>query len=613
MKADVLSNAGYTLDLSTQVWRRPGFDGIDYSDGDDIENRLLSIVSSAEDVGIFSPELQAACTDWPSRYHLSPARANLLRPIANQLKGDVLELGAGCGAITRFLGESGANVLALEGSARRALIARRRTRDLNNVAVVVDDIGQANIGQRFDVVTLIGVLEYAALFDDSETPAQCLLERCRDWLKPDGVLILAIENQLGLKYFAGAPEDHLGQPNYGLENRYNVGEPKTYGRVELVDLLRSARLPAHQWFAPFPDYKLPAAVISEAGLANSAFDAASLAAQTVGSDPQLPAGLVFQPERVWETVFRNGLGLDLANSFLLLAGANQVPGASSGNLVLGWHYNTGRAAAYCKETVFWQRNDRAIEAVCTKLMPAVAEPPEAQSGPLKFELAPSSDYIQGRLLWMDFVELMGRDDWSLQSIGKFFRQYLEMVNQLAALRGMAALPSDLEGLVDGRCFDWIPKNIILTATGDLNLIDEEWSYRPPLPLRFLLFRAMSASLVDTTLIGTGLHAPSLTPKQWVIGVMAEIFGEPMSELQFADLFAREVAVQQQVRGGLFDISAAGAWFDTPLRHKPRRLVTANQVFDAQVRDLEKSLDLVLSSRAWACTRPLRALHQYLRR
>ena len=38
-----------------------------------------------------------------------------------------------------------------------------------------------------------------------------MLQRVRSLLKPEGKLIVAIENQLGLKYFAGAPEDHLGQ------------------------------------------------------------------------------------------------------------------------------------------------------------------------------------------------------------------------------------------------------------------------------------------------------------------------------------------------------------------------------------------------------------------
>uniref|UniRef100_UPI0013D6EEFD class I SAM-dependent methyltransferase n=1 Tax=Pseudomonas viridiflava TaxID=33069 RepID=UPI0013D6EEFD len=131
------------------------------------------------------------------------------------LKGkSVLEIGAGCGAISRYLGEAGAEVLALEGSPRRAAIAASRTRDLDNVTVLSERFDDFNIDQQFDVITLVGVLEYASMFSADADPAYGMLNRVRKLLKPDGHLFIAIENQLGLKYFAGAPEDHLGIAMY---------------------------------------------------------------------------------------------------------------------------------------------------------------------------------------------------------------------------------------------------------------------------------------------------------------------------------------------------------------------------------------------------------------
>jgi len=168
--------------------------------------------------------------DWPSLYHLSGTRANILRPFQRTLAGaDVLEIGAGCGAITRYLGECGTNVLALEGSPRRAAIARSRTRDLENVTVLAERFDRLQCDCKFDVITLIGVLEYANLFTSGENPPLAMLERVRSLLKPEGKLIIAIENQLGLKYFAGASEDHLGQPMVGIEGRYRKDQPQTWG------------------------------------------------------------------------------------------------------------------------------------------------------------------------------------------------------------------------------------------------------------------------------------------------------------------------------------------------------------------------------------------------
>ena len=246
-----LIESGYVLDEVTNVWARAGYRGIDYSDGDEVEERIAAIINEATDLSILSTDLRQHCTDWPSLYHLTSARANILRPFEADLRGDVLEIGAGCGAITRFLGECGGNVLALEGSPRRAAIAKSRVRDLPNVAVVSDELNQFRHDRQFDVITLIGVLEYANLFNAGVNPALTMLEQVYSLLKPDGRLIIAIENQFGLKYFAGAPEDHLTIPMYGIEGRYRREQPQTFGRQALARVLAQAGFACSEFLRRF--------------------------------------------------------------------------------------------------------------------------------------------------------------------------------------------------------------------------------------------------------------------------------------------------------------------------------------------------------------------------
>lgn len=208
----LLENSGYQFEPASKIWLKPSYASIAYSDGDEVEERLARIIGQATDLSVLSTQLSQNSTDWPSLYHLSSSRANILRPFETILSGaDVLEIGAGCGAITRYLGEQCSNVIALEGALRRAAIARSRTRDLGNVEVVGDRFNEFSCEHKFDVVTLIGVLEYANMFTPSDQAARAMLERVRTFLKPGGKVIIAIENQLGLKYFAGAPEDHLCQ------------------------------------------------------------------------------------------------------------------------------------------------------------------------------------------------------------------------------------------------------------------------------------------------------------------------------------------------------------------------------------------------------------------
>ena len=109
------------------VWALPGeAESFEYSDGDAEEENLESILTSATNLSSLSLELEEKHNDWTSEYHLSPLRANLLRYLDLTHKKTALELGCGCGALTRYLGEQGLAVDAVEGSQRRANLAKIR-------------------------------------------------------------------------------------------------------------------------------------------------------------------------------------------------------------------------------------------------------------------------------------------------------------------------------------------------------------------------------------------------------------------------------------------------------------------------------------------------------
>src|SRR5580704_5498762 len=207
----------YHFDSAFHLFRPLDGGDFSYSDGAEAESRLLTVVTSANDRSTFSPELTASITDCVSEYHLSKSRHCLLRPLGIQAGNKVLELGCGCGAITRFLGEIGADVVAVEGSLARAHIAAERCRDLANVRIIVDDLLRFETEERFDFILLIGVLEYAAVFSDYANPFEHYLRAVAHLLGPDGKLVVAIENKVGLKYFNGCGEDHVGAPFFGVQ------------------------------------------------------------------------------------------------------------------------------------------------------------------------------------------------------------------------------------------------------------------------------------------------------------------------------------------------------------------------------------------------------------
>ncbi|WP_273828213.1 MULTISPECIES: glycosyltransferase [Pseudomonas] len=505
---------GYTRDEQTGVWVRSDYQGIAYSDGDVTENKLSAIIRDAEDVSVLSEELPQHCTDWATLYHLSPTRGNILRPFEHLLKGKILEIGAGCGAISRFLGESGAQLLSLEGSPRRAAIAASRTRGLKNVTVLAERFDDFKTDEQFDAITLIGVLEYASMFSADDDPAYAMLKRIRSLLKPDGHLFIAIENQLGLKYFAGAPEDHLSVPMYGIEGRYVPGQPKTFGRKELIRLIERAGFKSSTFLSPSPDYKLPNSIITEAGFTSNEFDAAALAWQNVKKDPQLPEITHFNLEKAWPVVIDNDLGMDLANSFLVTAScAGTTPIAET---TLAYHYSTGRKAAYCKESLF-VKTDQGIEVQYRRLG---NETPTEQDKTFKYVLPATDIYAKGKILSLGFLEIATTTDWTVSSFSLFITSYLKYLKILLAKEGFDHDLEKVTDLLPGRYIDAVPHNIVINDQDNPSLIDVEWEMSEGVELGHLLMRALLLLLACANPLSTS--ASTLSRQAFIIRLLESV-------------------------------------------------------------------------------------------
>lgn len=229
-----------------------------YSDGD-IENELLKMVTDNEDF----TEILKKDDRWPVLYHLSPIRENLLEWYDFEPNANVLEIGSGCGAITGLFCKKVKRVVGIELSRRRSMINAIRNGKYGNLEIMVGNFEDIKIDEKFDYVSLIGVLEYSPLYINSECPFEEMLKRSLGYLKDDGKLIIAIENKMGLKYLAGATEDHTGKVFDGVENYDGVTHVKTLTKKEIEELLKKVGFGQVEFYYPMPDYKMPNVVYSE--------------------------------------------------------------------------------------------------------------------------------------------------------------------------------------------------------------------------------------------------------------------------------------------------------------------------------------------------------------
>ncbi|MDR5772363.1 MULTISPECIES: methyltransferase [unclassified Caballeronia] len=524
-----------------------------------MEEALVAILREANDLSVLSPELAIHCTDWPRRYHLNAARASLMRPLAHRLTGDILEIGAGCGAISRFLGECGGNVLAVEGSQRRASIAALRTRDLPNVTVLNDRFDGFRPSRQFDVVTLIGVLEYAALFGASENPAQAMLEAVQGMLKPDGILIIAIENQLGLKYLGGAPEDHLGIRMFGVQGLYQRPGVETFGRLELEQRLATAGFKTIELALPFPDYKLPSSVLLPASLAaHEGFKPDVLAAQTATRDFQVnSAVLTFALERVWRTVGRNGLLADLSNSFLFVASkAESLPSRFQPGS-LAYHYSVERQPAYCKVTQFVER-DGAVQVLRDALSTATAAAHEEFGHHALHE-----PLVHGATLDEDFGRLVTVPGWAIKQVADIAHRYVEALFDLAGaqVERPAVFAPDLE--FPGDMLDVVPQNIVITPDGTPCAIDREWFSRKPLPVGYLLFRALTLMIRGTSTCAMPRDLRWLHRQSFFVETFAHL-GLELTQSLIEDYLQREARFMSFALGREVEGIDAARWTEARL-------------------------------------------------
>lgn len=241
---------------------------LDYYSGEDLysegaaEDMLLDLVTRYPEEE-YEHVIQNS-KSWSVMYHLSHIRENIVSWLPITSDSRVLEIGAGCGAVTGGLAKKGGQVDCIELSKKRSLINATRHREYNNINIYVGNYTEVepNLTEEYDYITLIGVLEYAGSYIDSKEPYMDLIRSAVKHLKPQGKLVIAIENQFGLKYFAGCKEDHTGNYFDGLEGYRNTTGVRTFAKGSLQKMIEDLGLFV-KFYYPYPDYKLPHTIYSD--------------------------------------------------------------------------------------------------------------------------------------------------------------------------------------------------------------------------------------------------------------------------------------------------------------------------------------------------------------
>lgn len=313
-----------------------------YSDGE-IEDVIIQLIAQ-NNVEEYVDAIYSHF-NWPSFYHLTHVRKNILNWYDFDENSEVLEIGCGLGAITNILCEKCKNVTAVELSKKRATAALLRCRERENLEIIVGNLNDISFGKKFDYITLIGVLEYQGSYTNTANPYMDFLKNIKKLLKPEGTLLIAIENKYGLKYWCGAREDHTGMPFEGM-NQYSITNKKvrTFSRNELEDLIKSSGFKNTFFYYPLPDYKLPTAVYSQEYLPENE-KMQSMRCYYVPDNTTLVA----EEKELYKDIIDNNVFEFFANSFLVECTDGKI---ESPKKVIFARMSTDRCPEYCIGTRF---------------------------------------------------------------------------------------------------------------------------------------------------------------------------------------------------------------------------------------------------------------------
>ncbi|MFC1681939.1 class I SAM-dependent methyltransferase, partial [Pseudomonadota bacterium] len=445
---------------------RDGSRSIACSDGDDSERYLAEVLSGASDLSSVSAELEKRIRDWPSEHHLSAKRANILRGLDLPAQGRALEIGCGCGAISRYLGEQGLTVDAVEGSRVRAELAAKRCRGLDNVNIICANFNELTLPSgAYDLVVAVGVIEHAARFRPGEASDKDavvgVLKSLKKSLRPGGVIIVAIENRTGLKYVLGAHEDHYARRYIGIHDYPYSAGIRTYTRNEWSDLIAAADIAQARYLLPFPDYKVSTVVLSEDYATRNPGSFAHL--EGVNSrDYHMLINLGVHETVFWQSASANGTLPAFANSFLILISDSGRALDDMADIDFAHLPDFKRKRGYSVLV----RKRAASDWVERKRISR-----EDPASPGLMHIVRDEPWLDGRLLSVEWSRSLLIDPWAVRFKEHLRRYYDYLANQ------------DLD-------IDLVPNNIIVLDSGEYARFDREWEMETPPERDYVLFRAL---------------------------------------------------------------------------------------------------------------------------
>ena len=188
-------------------------------------------------------------------YHLSTVSQNLINWYPFNTKDTVLQIGGDLGELTQVFCNNCEKVVTIEPNIEKAKAIAKRYENRENLEIIVGNIDDIILEEKFSIITIIGNNPKIKLKDNIQK-----LERN---LKENGKFIIAVDNKFGLRYFMGNPENILNKKFESLIGYNNEPEKiESFTKSSLEQIFNSLGY-KYTFYYPLPDYKMPNVIFSE--------------------------------------------------------------------------------------------------------------------------------------------------------------------------------------------------------------------------------------------------------------------------------------------------------------------------------------------------------------
>lgn len=181
---------------------------------------------------------------------------NILNWYPFEKNQDILELG---GNLINLFCEKCNKVTIIEPNLENV----KKIEEKENLKILQTTINETELSEKYDIITLIGTPERIKEIIGENISLEETIKILEKYLKPNGKILIAVDNKFGLKFFAGNPEKILNKKFESLIGYNNeVEKIETYTKSRLERILKGLGYNT-RFYYPLPDYKLPNVIFSD--------------------------------------------------------------------------------------------------------------------------------------------------------------------------------------------------------------------------------------------------------------------------------------------------------------------------------------------------------------